>query len=223
MIDDILAKRKHVMEYDTDVEAPKRSLINSLLQRAWKVTPTKNNLMPYKIHVLGPEHQHYKNLVFLNSCKNEIWANSHNKIKGMDEIEQIKSPAYENIKSCAYLLIFQLRLAGDFNPYQQSCWDRGVYYDPATEEGLMDSLPAISIECGMFATALCGLCLENRIDASYTLNFSRTDSDWKDLPFVDRRVLLLMTLGKGKKYRQNDQEYKDDFKPDYHKIINFID
>ena len=38
----LLNKRQHVMAYDT-VDVPEKQLIEDLLWKAWKVTPSKNN------------------------------------------------------------------------------------------------------------------------------------------------------------------------------------
>ena len=42
--------RKHVIEFESEI--PNKELINSLLQKTWKVTPSKNNFMAYTIHII---------------------------------------------------------------------------------------------------------------------------------------------------------------------------
>ena len=56
MIDNVLKHYKYVKTYDQSQDVP-QSIIDELLQRTWKVTPSKNNFMPYKLYVLGPQHQ----------------------------------------------------------------------------------------------------------------------------------------------------------------------
>jgi len=55
-------KRQAVNEFDSTAYIH-RSEIDRLLRHAWQVTPSKNNFMAYSIHVLGPKHEDYKNLV----------------------------------------------------------------------------------------------------------------------------------------------------------------
>src|SRR6056300_946445 len=97
-IDEILSQRKHVMEFDKSVPPAPKELIDTLLRRAWKVTPSKNNFMPYKVNVLGPEHQDEKNHLYNNSLGSEKYANSHNPIA--DAKDQLSNPAYACIASC---------------------------------------------------------------------------------------------------------------------------
>ena len=74
MIDDILKNRKHVLEF-TD-EVPSKELIDSLLQRTWKVTPSKNNFMAYTIHVVTDKD---KRKAIYNMCiSNEKQLNDDN-------------------------------------------------------------------------------------------------------------------------------------------------
>ena len=47
MIDNVLKHYKYVKTYDQSQDVP-QSIIDELLQRTWKVTPSKNNFMPYK-------------------------------------------------------------------------------------------------------------------------------------------------------------------------------
>lgn len=49
---DLLEKRRHVRKYRTDKHPP-YELIEKLLWKTWKTTPSKNNFMPYNCHVLG--------------------------------------------------------------------------------------------------------------------------------------------------------------------------
>jgi hypothetical protein len=224
MIFETLNRRRYVREYDKDAEIPE-SLINSMLQKTWKVTPSKNNFMPYTVHVIGPEHQRYKELAFVNCASNET--------KTDEDPDAILKryenypPNYANILSCSYLLIFTLRLEKDPNPFQKMLIDRGHKYEAVDESRLNKLYPTASIEVGLFADALSVQCLENNLDVSFTLCFRKEIDTWKDLPFVTRKPILLMTIGKGKVYREevikNSEFEKLDMKPDYHKIINFVE
>lgn len=222
MIDNVLKKRKYVREYDKTAEIPE-SLVDSLLQRTWKVTPSKNNFMPYTVHVLGPQHQHYKDLVFLNCASNENKTDNDPEavLKRYGKVP----PNYANILSCSYLLIFTLRLEEDPNPFQKMLIERGHKYEAVDESRLHKLYPTASLEVGMFTDTFSALCLENNIDVSFTGCFRKELDTWKDIPFVTRKPILIMTVGKGKIYRQDfvkDSIEELDLKPDYEKIVNFI-
>ena len=58
---DLWHKRNHVRRYSEKV--PPKKLIEEALWQTWKTTPTKNNAMPYKVFVFGPEHKKQKELV----------------------------------------------------------------------------------------------------------------------------------------------------------------
>lgn len=223
MIDDILAKRKHVMEFDTAAPPPPRSLINELLRRAWKVTPSKNNFMPYKINILGPEHQAEKDHLYHKSLDSEIYANSHNPIENSQD--QLSNPAYACIASCAYLLIFTDRWEDKPNPFQIEAWNSGVFHAPMTLEGVRSIGETVSLEVGMFATTFAGLCVDNDIDVSYTLNFRRNLDVWEDTWFINSKPMLFMSLGKAKVYREDLKSkglYKGDLRPNFDRIVEWL-
>lgn len=207
------------MEYDEEADIIKKSDIVDLLKKTWEITPSKNNLMPWQVFVIGPDNQNYKNIVYNICSKNEDIANSVNEYKDNDYIKG-RNPAYANIKSCQYLLIMTQRLSGPLNAYQQKQWDNGVFYDSYTEEGLADSENTICIECGIFGANFSALAIEKEIDTSYTLCFTGKIKYWKELPFINRPVTLLMTIGHGKKYRK-DIIFNDP-KPNFERIVKLI-
>ena len=63
----LLNKRQHVFEYDTD-NIPEKQMIEDLLWKVWKVTPSKNSFMPYYCYVLGPDKVDEKNKIWLKSA-----------------------------------------------------------------------------------------------------------------------------------------------------------
>lgn len=222
MIFDTLEKRKYVKEYDTSANIPEH-LIDQLLQKAWKVTPSKNNFMPYTVHVLGPEHQKYKDLVYLNCAGNEVKSDNVT-IKEYKQRYQNNLPNYANILSCSYLLIFTMRLETNPNPFQKRCIDQGNKFEAVTEEKLNDLYPIASLEVGLFTDAFSALCLENDIDVSFTGCFHRDVSKWNNIPFVKRKPIILMTVGKAKVYREDLKKYglyEDDLRPDYNRIVKW--
>tara|TARA_B100000085_G_scaffold261997_1_gene266836 strand:- start:61 stop:741 length:681 start_codon:yes stop_codon:yes gene_type:complete len=218
---DILKKRKYVLDYETHAEIDKELIID-LLQKAWKVTPSKNNFMPYKVHVIGPERRKLKESIFLKSLKHEGAADN------IDVIERYenrgKLPNYRNIRSCSYLLIFTLRQETDPNPFQKWLFEQGHNY-PAmrnVEECYADAL----LEIGMFSTAFGAMCLEHDIDIAPVGCYPKDLKDWKDVSFINQYPPIgLLTVGKGKYYRQDharkiNEREKDDWKPNFSKVVN---
>ena len=66
-----LEQRHHVLRYKDKV-IPDDDF-SKLLYKAWKVTPSKNNFMPYTVNVLGPGDKRKK--IIYDTClvKNFIW------------------------------------------------------------------------------------------------------------------------------------------------------
>jgi len=221
MIFNILQKLRHIRQYDETYIIDK-TLINDLLYKTWKVTPSKNNFMPYKIHVIGPDNNEFKKQIYKNCVSQEDYMNSFNE----KNIGNKLNDNYKNILNCSYLLVFTSRIETDPNPMQKMHVNQGIYLEPLSEKGISSYLDTISLEVGLFANTLAMLCLENNLDISYTLCFRRDLSFWKKLPFIKNRPILLMTVGKGKISRRQEMEKIGqsvlDYKPSYDKIIEFV-
>ena len=59
MIFDTINKRQHVYQYDKD-NIPTKELMEDILEKAWQATPSKQNMMPYHVNVIGPTQADYK-------------------------------------------------------------------------------------------------------------------------------------------------------------------
>lgn len=214
MIYNTFKKRRAVLEYDTAANIP-RSTVDALLKQAWEVTPSKNNLMPYTIHVLGPEHQDYKKIVYQLCIGNE------GKNDGTDTAMKYehKLPFYANILSGSYLLVFTLRLEDKPNRYQINAMARGCRFECTREETLPAAYSGSALEVGMFYDVLGGLCVESGIDISAVLCFPRALENWSELPFVNRTPILIVTLGHAKNYVEKNL---NNLRPNYNRIVNFI-
>lgn len=216
MIDKILKNRRYVLEYDQTASISPH-LINELLYKTWKVTPSKNNFMPYKIHIVGPGDREYKHLTYKNCLSNEGLADGID--NPVEERYQHQLPDYANILSCSYLFIFTLRLEDKPNPVQKKAIRMGHNYEPADESLLDGCLSTASIEVGLFADCFSALCIKKGIDVSFTGCFHRDIDKWDDIPFVTRTPILIMTAGKSMKYKKVD---KNNLRPDYSRIVNFV-
>ena len=141
MIYETLQTRRFVLQYDNTVDIPE-SLIDSLLRKTWEVTPSKNNFMPYSVHVIGQgsENQKYKDLAYLNCLGNEAKADNvdiNNIIAERYTGEYL--PRYSNILSCSYLLIFTIRVETLLSPYHQDAVNRGRNFEALDESRLKKS------------------------------------------------------------------------------------
>ena len=65
----LLESRHHVRKYRVDKHPPKET-IDKILWRTWKTTPSKNNFMPYYVHVLGPDQLETKIKLWEKSVAN---------------------------------------------------------------------------------------------------------------------------------------------------------
>ena len=211
-------KRRAVTEFDSTADI-QQSTIDRLLRHAWEVTPSKNNFMAYSIHVLGPKHQDYKNLVYQNCLGQESVADRVDASARYSDPTR-PPPFYSNILSCSYLLIFTMRLEDQPSLYHQDAMKRGHLFEAFDEKRLETIVPGVHLEVGMFADVFSGLCIEQELAVSYVGCFPRTMKEWKPLPFVTRMPLLLMLVGKAKQYKNQNRH---NHKPNYNRIVNFVD
>lgn len=225
---DVLAKYKYAREYDESYHISD-SMISSFLSQAWKVTPSKNNFMPYKIHVIGPRHKHLKEIIYNRCTQNE---RSTGDIQGVIQAQEKRErdPNFTNILTCSHLLFFTQRVETELNPYQKIILSRGINLEQTDPKQLDKSKINACIEIGMFCNTLASMCLSEGLDISHTLCFPTNLKDWQSTPgfeFIDNRPLLIMTIGKGKVYRQDimkeDGWADKDPKPNFEKIVNFLD
>ena len=220
-LDTSLDRYKYVREYDEDFQINPEDMTD-LLRKAWRVTPSKNNFMPFKVHAIGNNKKNIKELVYRKCVGNESRVDD---IPNVEEVRYSKEkPRYWNIVSSSYLLIFTLRIEDQPNSFQQSGIDRGIRYEAMNQKNVTGAAHNAKIEIGMFSAALADLCFKNNLDISHILNFPSKVESWNDpeFDFIDRQVLLIMTVGKGKIYRRDFIPSNIDLKPDFHRIINMI-
>ena len=202
---ELLEKRKHVHSYDMSRHPPKET-IEKVLWKAWKVTSSKNKMMPYSIFILGPDREWAKQLVYERVVQNhadvEYKAAKAGKEDAPDFVEDINeftkpffekpNESYFHIKENSYLM---------------------------HESHINKIKDMVSVEVGMFAQNLTTFCMEEEIDISYCSCFQRDIKKWAELPFVKYQPRLLASLGYGDKYRRRNA---DDLKPEPEEIIEWI-
>ena len=189
MMSEIFEKRYQVYHYKDIV--PEESLVKNLITKTFKLVSSKQNIMPYKVHILGPNCIDEKQKIYEHVKK--VTGGSHN--------HNIKAP---------YNLIFTTRLVTKPSHHVQKLIDEG-HDQPCTDpKKYKKDKHNISLEIGMFAKVLTGLCLENNLGVSYQLCF-------KDWQYENEEVLFSMQLG----YPSHQRIEKGDYKPDIDEVINF--
>jgi len=210
---DTLMKRKHVRRYD-DKDIPNET-INHLLEKSWKATSSKNNFMAYKIHVLDNTKKFEKQLVWQKCVSKQIA--SENQAKEDEQGVGFKGTPnqyYHHIKENSHLLIFTGRVC-EPNEFMKDAINDGHIAHEMYPEYVNDIIDNTAIEVGMFTSHLTLFCMEENIDVSYTACFPRKVRKWFNLPFIEQRPILLMSLGYGEEYRNDILKKKGQLKKDY--------
>ena len=87
MIYETVKKARHVLEFDTDKPVDKE-VMKDLLEKTYEITPSKNNMVAWQVHVLGPEHQNYKDILYEGSAKNDTLSNKGTDIPDIGAIKE---------------------------------------------------------------------------------------------------------------------------------------
>ena len=222
---------KYTTEYDTTYKIDPE-FIRGAFEAAWLETPSKNNFMPYRVHVLGPEFVKEKEEIYWLCLSNETKANG-NCITDRDLLKiyeektypGVEMPNYFNIVTAPYVLIFTQRIEDRPNKWQQELINKGFVYEQMATNGPKKENAKINayLEIGMFSTNFSSICLNNGIDISHTLCFPGNKKDWppEHFSFLDSHPLLIMTIGKGTKFRSAEEQEKDP-KPNFNRIVNIV-
>ena len=158
---------------------PDRSLVEKLLNKTFELVPSKQNLVPYKVKVLGPEHsklkRKFEDIIVQNTAGG-----------GGDK--------NYNVSSAPYDLLFTTRLVKP-NEHIQERIRKGHPYKTCDAEIYKWQKIDYSIEIGMFASVLTGLCMENKIDVSYLLCFPNEQQHYENFPLDGENLIFSMQLG----------------------------
>lgn len=206
MIEELLSKRKQIRFFRNDV-IPKKELIDSLLEKTFNLVPSKQSLMPYHVHIFGPDKIDEKEkLYYLSSNKH-----SNDGYKNTNVNVQLKAP---------YVLVFTQRLAWP-NPMVVKAILNGKNFYECNPITYKKHKSAASIEIGMFMMILTTFCIDNNIDVSYTICLPQENLKYKEqgLNFTDENILVTMSLG----YEKENTYVKDygNVKPEISEIITW--
>lgn len=191
MIEEIYKKRFQVYVYDKE-KIPDENLAKQLIEKTFDLVASKQNLMPYRVNVLGPNCETEKQKIYEYITK--ILGGSHNR--------NILAP---------YNLIFTIRLVDNPNEHVANLIKQGHLYNCADPKKYKKEKHNVSLEIGMFTKILTGLCLENNLGVSYQLCF-------KDWVYNNEEVLFSMQFG----YPKTPRIEKGDYKPNIDEVIKWI-
>ena len=224
---DLLESRHHVKEYSDVI--PAKELIENSLWKAWKTTPSKNNAMPYKVFVYGPDKKQSKKkvweMVFSNHKDAEIRAMKRGQATRTEG--GYPNPYYEHIKYNPYLFCIHAQ-PREPNEFYKRQVELGMFFDQAWPERVDKFIDTTAVEVGMFIQNLSTYLLEEKIDISYTSCFRREQKYWQEvgLKHAEYRPIILMTAGYHKKYRKDvpyvKRKLKQDIKPEYEEMIQWM-
>ena len=233
---DTMEKRHHVVKYKPEPVPEK--IVKDLMYKAWKISPSKNNFMPYNVNVIGPHNQEEKTKVWNMVVDNhkfyeEIGNASFNKHLA-HKYEFKINPNYEHVRFNSHLIVFTSRVCPEPNAYYKRMVEhRGHYAEQCDKDMVIDLAEATSVEVGLFASHLSGLCIENNIDVSFCACIRKNIDQWKEFPYLwyDKdnqlaRVHLIMSIGYGEHYRyqwhKENKTTDQDIKPEYYEIVKWI-
>ena len=223
----VLKKRRHVNEYDTN-NIPEKKVIEDLLWKSWKVTPSKNNFMPYHCNVLGPDKVEEKNKIKLISAIHKDRTDQFdsyyfhpNRSKFVDK----KNPYFRHLASAPYMLVFTQRLCTPNEYYRKAKEKNGDFYDQMHEHKLEEIMSTTALEVGMWMANLSAFALEKGLNTSVIKCYPGAPSSWRDFDWIKRTIVCIATIGKAKTLRRESMteiEKEDDKKPEPEEIIKWI-
>jgi len=210
-IHELFKKRRQVRWAWDQERIPSMELIHSLIETTFDVAPSKQNLFPFKIHIIGPKNNKDNHIV----CK--ICALYKN--GSVNQWEKEKAP-HPNHKA-PWVLIFELRKCepNDFvvkhgvKNLADGGGKAGGRFTQTDERyrGLTNTKLAC-IEVGMFLKILAGQCLENDLQISYIRSFPEwswkgdrneyskdtnkgSGIDWSALPYIKEMPIIVAQIG----------------------------
>ena len=214
----LLNKRQHVFEYDKD-NIPEKQMIEDILWKVWRVTPSKNNFMPYYCYVLGPDKVDEKNKICLKSAFHKDSTD-----KTHSKYFKEKNPYLKHLTSAPYLLLFTQRVC-EPNEYYRKTIEIGDQYEQMDKSQLDSIVDTTHLEVGMWMANLSAFALEKGLNTSIIKCYQSAVSNWKDFPWIKYPVICIATIGKAKTLRREvmtEIEKEDDKKPEPEEIIKWI-
>ena len=202
-----LFKKRRQIRWAWDQERiPSKELIHSLIETTFDLAPSKQNLFPFKIHIIGPKNNKDNHIV------GKICALFKNGSVNQWQMEEAPHPNHK----APWVLIFELRKCepNDFIVKHGTKYKGGEKRFTQIDErfrGPTNSKLAC-IEVGMFLKILAGQCLENDLQISYIKSFPEwswkgirneyhkdtnkgSGIDWSALPYIKEMPIIVAQIG----------------------------
>lgn len=176
---------------------PEEEMIKSLITETYNLVPSKQKLVPYKIHVFGPNRSKEKEALYLASKSKNAKVNIINN--------------YQLFAS--YILLFTSRLCDNPNEQAKSLIKKGHNLPGCDLNEYKNSTVTRCIEIGMFCNNLSHMCLNNNLDIAYTACLPVTINHL--IPEIKENIYLAMSIGYADDaypYKKNKYQYKPNMK-----------
>ena len=211
---DAFINRRQTKYFSKD-KIPSKGLIEDILKSTVYLTPSKQNFMPWKIIVLGPDKVKEKEALFRMA-------------EGSDTPHEYEEN--KNIQVFApYVFIYTMRLSFP-NDHALFLKDQGYDVPACNPDKYFDTTcqQTASIEIGMSASILTYMCRNAGLDIGYLLCFKKwgfTKKDiaqrsllWSEIPCVDEPPIFICCVG----YKERDVEKNlNEGRPDWDEIIHW--
>jgi len=221
---ELFKKRRQIRAAWDQKNLPSKELIYELLKKTMDITPSKQNLFPYKIHAFGPNNPKEKHAVgqictlFKTGAVNH-WDDNNSKGVITTAAGKINVNDYvlddegNDMRIAPWVLVFELRLSEHNNFTKEHSklhndWNRFTQVDPKRFRGNCNTKLAC-LEAGMFVQTLAGICLENDLGISYIRSFpewqwkgdhytqdnNKNGANWSDLPEINEAPIIICQIG----------------------------
>jgi len=202
---------RHQTRYFDHEKIPSKELIEKLLHKTHELVPSKQNLMPYVVKILGPEHTEIKMYMYELACEVEYPdLNLRNKYR-LDKIKQYEDNNVSHNKRfqhgnsqlfAPYILLLVPRKPIKNPKLSKTYEERGL----ASFDGKKLTSKTPNVEIGMFSVILTSVCIEEGLSISYTscLNPIKLTEKYDWLKKESTTPTLALSLG----YQRPDTEDK---------------
>jgi hypothetical protein len=206
-----LFKKRRQIRWAWDQERiPSKELIHSLIETTFDVAPSKQNLFPFKIHIIGPNNNKDIHTV------GKICALFKNGSVNQWQMEEAPHPNHK----APWVLIFELRKCEPNNfvvRHGEKYKDGEKRFTQLDERFRGPTNTKLAcVEVGMFLKVLASQCLENDLQISYIRSFPewnwirfsddrkdeyRKDTnkgsgiDWSALPYIKEMPIMVAQIG----------------------------
>lgn len=187
-IEELFAKRRQIRAAWDQQKLPSTELVKNLLNRTLNISPSKQNLYPFKIHAFGPHNPEEKRIVgqicnlyktgSVNHWDDEQKDGGFKSVRGnLNSKDHMLDDKGNDYRLAPWVLVFEQRLCKPNNfvkeyskLHDSDPGDRFTQVNPDRFRNPANT-KLTCIEIGMFLQTLAGLCLENNLGISYIRSY----------------------------------------------------